>query len=453
MSTILYKTLLLFCLTFGLFAPTAQGQSVGGFTSGGTVYCSGDNSGFLSLTSYNGTILFWESSVNGGANWTNIPNPTPTQSYLDLTQTTEYRAIVQDGGFPQDTSTISTIVIHVPADGGTIAGAGTFCDQSGTGVLSLSGIIGTVQYWMFSTNSGGTWTQVANTTPSLAHPNITQETWYAAVVENVSTCPRDTSDIAVFQIDPLNDAGTLASSDTLCFESNSGQLIYSGPNSGTVDDWYSSIDNGVTWQPLSNGSNTQNFLNLDTTTLYQVIVQGGSCPDDVTNTVELTVVRPEQVTAGPDVTILIHETTTLTATGNGVPQWNPTAALVDPNAFTTEAMPLTTTVYVVTLIDVNGCTSSDTTLVEVIVPIPSAFTPNSDGKNDFFVIDKVENLTDNTLIIYNRQGNVVYDKTPYDNSWDGRSNNGQELPDGVYFFVFEPTAGAEAIQGYVVLKR
>lgn len=443
-----YFTLLLLSSVIGNFS---FGQSIGGVTSGTASYCAGDNSGFLSLTGQQGNILYWESSEDL-VNWTNIGNPTSTQSYLDLLVTTHYRVIVEEPGFPADTSTISTITIYVPAEGGTIAGAGTFCTQSGAGVLTLNGSIGNVLNWMESTDGGNSWTNITNTTTTYNHPNITQETWYAAVLENEPGCPIDTSSIAMFFIDDASDAGSLTGSDTVCLGEHFGTINHNFGN-GALVDWIASTDSGATWFTIVGGTTDYTYQNLNTTTQYQVVTQNGVCPADTTNTVTITVATPIQVDAGPDFDIVNHESVVLQGTGNGNITWSPNIDLDDPNSFTPTASPNQDITYFATLTDPNGCVTSDSMFIAVDVPIPSAFTPNEDGTNDFFAIDKVELLPNNSLTIYNRQGNVVFEKAPYNNEWNGRSNGGEVLPDGIYYFVFDLGEGGDPETGYVLIKR
>jgi gliding motility-associated-like protein len=84
------------------------------------------------------------------------------------------------------------------------------------------------------------------------------------------------------------------------------------------------------------------------------------------------------------------------------------------------------------------------------ITIPDAFSPNGDGKNDFFVMPGIENYTSAVIDIYNRYGNLVFHSDHYgpgDGSansgwWDGRLNaNGQTsskpLPEGYYFVVLK----------------
>lgn len=69
---------------------------------------------------------------------------------------------------------------------------------------------------------------------------------------------------------------------------------------------------------------------------------------------------------------------------------------------------------------------------------------NNDGKNDFFFIDGLEKLTENSLEIYNRWGGKVFDANQYgshENWFRGYSNvkgtidKGKKLPSGTYFYV------------------
>lgn len=81
----------------------------------------------------------------------------------------------------------------------------------------------------------------------------------------------------------------------------------------------------------------------------------------------------------------------------------------------------------------------------------SSFSPNGDNINDFFVIDGLANFPDNVLRVFNRWGAQVFEQRNYENNWDGQWN-GENLPDGTYFYYFEDGQGAIS-SGYVVLYR
>lgn len=101
--------------------------------------------------------------------------------------------------------------------------------------------------------------------------------------------------------------------------------------------------------------------------------------------------------------------------------------------------------YAVSLIAYNGKGCNDTLIKSLDIKnpifIPEIFTPNGDGMNDFFVIKGIESFPNNTLKIFNRWGNIVFEKDSYKNDWDGKTLlNGklgaERLPASTYFVIF-----------------
>ncbi|MFP4489530.1 MAG: MBG domain-containing protein, partial [Bacteroidales bacterium] len=88
---------------------------------------------------------------------------------------------------------------------------------------------------------------------------------------------------------------------------------------------------------------------------------------------------------------------------------------------------------------------------------PEAFSPNGDGYNDHFIIEGLENYPDNSLFIYNRWGNKVFQATPYKNDWDGQSSVamtfGKDLPSGTYYYILDLGDGSDIIKGYVYIQK
>lgn len=66
------------------------------------------------------------------------------------------------------------------------------------------------------------------------------------------------------------------------------------------------------------------------------------------------------------------------------------------------------------------------------VYVPNIFTPNGDNANDLFFLTTT-NATRIEITILNRWGNVVYEGSGANPAWDGKSQNGVETGDGVYF--------------------
>ncbi|MGZ2370021.1 Ig-like domain-containing protein, partial [Ancylomarina sp. YFZ004] len=95
-------------------------------------------------------------------------------------------------------------------------------------------------------------------------------------------------------------------------------------------------------------------------------------------------------------------------------------------------------------------------VVPIDVFIPNAITPNNDNLNDKFKIVGLERFPDNSLEIFNRWGNIVYEKRDYDNKWEGYGNvSGQisndRLPPGTYFYVFKFGVNKKPLSGYVYM--
>jgi gliding motility-associated-like protein len=83
--------------------------------------------------------------------------------------------------------------------------------------------------------------------------------------------------------------------------------------------------------------------------------------------------------------------------------------------------------------------------------IYTGFSPNGDQINDFLRIDGLQNYPDHTLKVFNRWGAEVFSTRQYRNDWDGVWN-GEPLPAGTYFFIFDNGEG-EVKTGYVQIWR
>jgi gliding motility-associated-like protein len=114
--------------------------------------------------------------------------------------------------------------------------------------------------------------------------------------------------------------------------------------------------------------------------------------------------------------------------------------------------------YTLTVIDANGCKATATSRITepAFLEMPNGYSPNFDGDNDNFVIHGIDAYPDNTFIVYNRWGNIVYEKNDYANEWDGNNNAGEALPDGTYFVILTVMVNGDAektLTGYVDLRR
>lgn len=98
--------------------------------------------------------------------------------------------------------------------------------------------------------------------------------------------------------------------------------------------------------------------------------------------------------------------------------------------------------YEITLIvrNINGCRDTATVIVEVIPPLdviaPNVFTPNNDNVNDVFSF-KLQGVESFYCVIYDRWGTKVYEWTDPTTGWDGTNLNGNDVSEGVYFYMYE----------------
>lgn len=90
-----------------------------------------------------------------------------------------------------------------------------------------------------------------------------------------------------------------------------------------------------------------------------------------------------------------------------------------------------------------------------IVDIPSAFSPNGDGKNDVLYVAGTENVKELYLRIYNRWGQLVFETNDKNKGWDG-SYQGQKQPIETYGYVLTGifhSGGVFQKQGNITMLR
>jgi gliding motility-associated-like protein len=293
------KSSLLF-LILSFFTLKINAQSVGGttITNGPLSYCSTTNSGYVSVTGFKDTVLFWQSSTNGGLTWVDIANRQRNQTYFNLGQTTCFRAVVQKGAFVPDTSTQICITIYQPALAGSIIGGGSFCANAPAGTLALAGNTGTPAFWQYSETNGSSWININNTTTSENYPILTKNRLYRVIVQNGPTCKKDTTPTISFIISPTTIAGSISGATSVCALSNAGTLNLSG-NIGDVVSWQLSNNGGANWQTITNITKTQSYTNLSQTTWYRAIVKSGVCQPDTT---AIAIINVSAVTQGGTLT-------------------------------------------------------------------------------------------------------------------------------------------------------
>lgn len=230
----------------------------------------------------------------------------------------------------------------------------------------------------------------------------------------------------------------------------------------------SSTQSTFKWKPiigLDSSTNSCVTATPLTATTYTIYVSDSlGCYAD-TGDVEVCIYPLPVVVAGPDQTILVGTTAQLSGynsltPGTGNFQWLPDSTLTCYGCENPIANPLQTTIYIVTLTDLNGCKDEDTTKVNVycndnVLFVPNAFTPNGDGKNDEFHLNGVGITELHFLKIYNRWGQLVFQTTDFNATWDGKINGKKSEPEVFDYFLEAVCSTGELIrkQGNITLIR
>jgi gliding motility-associated-like protein len=113
--------------------------------------------------------------------------------------------------------------------------------------------------------------------------------------------------------------------------------------------------------------------------------------------------------------------------------------------------------YTVMLTATNACgtdTSIQILALEGNFEFYNGFSPNDDGKNDYWAIPILDYYPDNLVTIINRWGVVVWKTEDYNNltnRFTGLNMNGEKLGDGTYFYILEYDRTEQ--RGWVFIER
>lgn len=163
--------------------------------------------------------------------------------------------------------------------------------------------------------------------------------------------------------------------------------------------------------------------------------------------------------AGEDTTICIEDSIELVGFGGTTYNWLPADSVADPTSDYTYTR-FTTSQTIALEAKNTHCIRTDS--INIVVDlclselpdiIPNGVTPNGDGTNDTWDIPFIWYFTNNSVKIYNRWSNSVFDAAPYEGDWEGTNRNGNPLPDGTYFYVLDLGNGREPYTGFIIIHR
>jgi gliding motility-associated-like protein len=223
---------------------------------------------------------------------------------------------------------------------------------------------------------------------------------------------------------------------TICYNSTA-QLRGSSNGSSFVWRPSSYLNNPSSLFPIARPPVTQQYI------LAVFDTQG--CPKPGLDTIVVTVLPEVIAFAGRDTSVVIGQPLQLNASGGLTYNWNPgtglsSTSIANPIArYTTGSNQIR---YRMITRDAANCADTAYLTVRVFqtapsIFVPTAFTPNSDGKNDVIrpIMAGIKELKH--FRIFNRWGQLVYETKQEGDAWDGKVNGQLQ---GTHVFVWTVSA-------------
>ncbi len=310
-----------------LAAPVADAGIDTNICLGDTVFVGGSPTGPL------GTTFLWSPGININNNA--IANP-----FVWPSSTTNYIVAVDNGTcITNDTVTVSV------GSAAINAGPDTAICLGDTTQLNASGGI----TYLWSPSTGLSDTTVAN---PIANPIITT-TYVATITDALGCTGLDSIIVTVDTLPIIVVSGDTAICSGTCVQiSASGGVSYLWSSGGTLSD--STVANPVACPTT-------------TTTYYVNVNNSPACLSQDSLTVTINPIPV--ITTNNDTAVCDGVCVQLNTTGGTNYLWTPNTGLSNDTIANPIACPLTTTTYIVTGIDANGCSSSDTVTIS-INPLP-----------------------------------------------------------------------------------
>jgi gliding motility-associated-like protein len=168
------------------------------------------------------------------------------------------------------------------------------------------------------------------------------------------------------------------------------------------------------------------------------LVTGKSCLDDsVTKTISMQALA---VTISGDQTIFLGQKIQLFVSGPGtIYQWSPSTGLSNTHVARPTASPTADITYKAKVIK-GGCSGEDSVRITIVdltdIYVPTAFTPNNDGRNDTIKPFFGTRFTLREFSIFNRWGERIFTSNKRGEGWNGKIGGVEQNP-GVYIWVLK----------------
>ena len=393
-----------------------------------TLICIPDS---IKLSATGNGIFSWSPNIfmtNAGTSSPVVAPPVTTKYYVDL----------NDNGCLNRDSVVINVVDHVDLQ--TMPDT-TICTGD---PITMNIISNGLKY---SWTPASQLNNAAEKTPVAITPNTTLYEVLAAI----GSCSAKENIV----VSTVNYPLALAGSDTMiCFQT-SAQLH--GFTDGSVFSWdpQASLQFANSLDPIAYPATTTSYVFTTHDTK--------GCPKPGSDTVTVTVLPPINAHAGHDTAVVVGQTLQLNVTSGTSYQWSPGTGLSATNIANPIALytaPSEGIFYTVLVYNEAGCVDSASLTVKVFktmpeVFVPTAFTPNGDGKNDVLKPIAVGMQRLDLFNVYNRWGQLVFSTSVNGKGWNGTVNGQQQGP-GTYVWMVKAVdyTGAPYIQkGTAVLIR
>jgi gliding motility-associated-like protein len=174
---------------------------------------------------------------------------------------------------------------------------------------------------------------------------------------------------------------------------------------------------------IINGAENRRYAVNKSGTYHALLSKEGCSVETDQKTV--TIERPHAPATYPVLWVMADSPVEMTARPLGTNfVWQPATFLSTPSSATTVFSGATDQLYTVRITTQAGCTTVDTQAVKIVgkidLLVPTAFTPNGDGRNDILrpILFGMKKL--NYFRVYNRWGQLLFRSSDPQNGWDGR---------------------------------
>ncbi len=203
----------------------------------------------------------------------------------------------------------------------------------------------------------------------------------------------------------------------------------SGGNGGFTYSWTPNVGNTATVTNLDNGQYTVTVTDSEGCTNSDSFIVG-QADSVIVEVVPNSVV----INAGDNVGLVAN---TVPPSQNNTYSWTPEEGLSCTDCPNPIASPDETTLYTVTVTTSDGCVGETDALITIQEPcgdpfVPTIFSPNGDGLNDFLCVLSNCVLTVE-FTVYNRWGEQVFRTGSTEDCWDG-TYKGREVNSGVFVY-------------------